>query len=166
MSEDSKSGCIVFLVVALVIMLLPVTWFAGVAFHLWGAVSTNVHSAVDVFQEQTEAHELLRKYEWFKDASAQLDKKKADIRVYDSRFANLKNAYSGQPRSAWSREDREQSNIWESEVSGIKASYNGLAADYNAAMAKINYAFCNRGKLPQGAETPLPREYKPYDYGD
>jgi hypothetical protein len=44
----------------------------------------------------------------------------------------------------------------------MKYSFNQLAADYNAQMAKINYAFCNVGQLPQGATTPLPREYKPY----
>ena len=166
MIRENKTGCTVAFVVVLVIIGIPVMWFAGVAFHLWGAASANVHSAIDVLQEQTEGHELLRKYEWFKDAAAQLDKKKADIRVYDSRFSGLKNAYSGQPRSAWSSEDREQANIWESEVAGVKASYNSLAADYNAAMAKINYAFCNVGRLPRGADTPLPREYKPYDYGE
>jgi hypothetical protein len=138
---------------------------SGFGLHMCGAVSTNVHSAIDVVQEQTEAHELLRKYEWFKDASAQLDKKKADIAVYQARFQALKDAYPNNPRSEWSREDREQTNIWEGEVAGVEASYNALAADYNAAMAKINYRFCNVGTLPKGADQPLPREYKPYDYG-
>ena len=63
----------------------------------------------------------------------------------------------------WPREDREQFNLWEQEVAGIKASYNMLAADYNAQMAKFNWAFAERGKLPEGATDPLPREYKPYE---
>jgi hypothetical protein len=58
----------------------------------------------------------------------------------------------------------ERLSIWQSEVAGVKASYNLLAADYNSAMSKFNYAFCNVGKLPQGAVEPLPREYKPYIY--
>jgi hypothetical protein len=144
---------------------LVVLAIASFGLHMCSAVNQNAHSYIDVLQEQTEGHELLRKYEWFKDAAANLDKKKADIQVYDLRFANLRKAYEGQGRTAWSREDREQSNIWESEVAGIKASYNQLAADYNAAMAKINYRFCNVGQLPQGANEPLPREFKPYDYG-
>ncbi len=74
----------------------------------------------------------------------------------------LKFDYAGKARSEWSREDREQYNIWISEVSGIQASYNSLAAEYNGAMAKINYAFCNVGQLPKGAIEPLPREFKPY----
>lgn len=150
----------------LVVLAITGITFLSFGLHMCGAVSQNAHSYIDVLQEQTEGHELLRKYEWFKDAAAQLDKKKADIQVYDRRFKNLKDAYSGQTRNQWSREDREQSNIWEGEVAGIKASYNALAADYNAAMAKINYRFCNLGQLPAGADRPLPREYKPYDYGD
>jgi len=152
----------IFIAICLAIVLCV---FASFGLHMCGAASKNAHSYIDVLQEQTEGHELLRKYEWFKDCAAQLDRKKADIQVYDRRFKNLKESYANEPRNQWSREDREQSNIWEMEVSGIKASYNSLAADYNAAMAKINYRFCNVGQLPQGADQPLPREFKPYDYG-
>ena len=52
--------------------------------------------------------------------------------------------------------------IWHSEVAGIKASYNSLAAEYNSQMAKFNWQFCNAGTLPQGATEVLPREHKPY----
>ena len=58
--------------------------------------------------------------------------------------------------------DREQMYVWMSEVAGIKANYNQLAAEYNANMAKFNWAFANKGQLPIGAEVPLPREFKPY----
>ena len=102
------------------------------------------------------------KYEWFKDASAQLDKKVADIQVYQSRLVDLNETYRSVPRQAWPREDREQYNVWSSEVSGVRTSYNSLAAEYNAQMAKFNWRFANAGDLPKGADTPLPREYKPY----
>lgn len=107
---------------------------------------------------------LLKKYEWFKDAAAQLDGKIATINMYDSRFVSIKNTYGKDSlnRKAWDRDDKEQWNIWQSEVTGIKASYNTLAAEYNAAMAKFNYRFCNVGDLPQGQTVVLPREYKPY----
>lgn len=105
---------------------------------------------------------LLKKYEWFKDAAAQLDKKIADIKVYDSRITDLKSSYEGVQRKDWPRDDREQLSVWMSELSGVKASYNSLAAEYNAQMAKFNWQFCNTGTLPQGASQPLPREYKPY----
>jgi hypothetical protein len=50
----------------------------------------------------------------------------------------------------------------QAEISGMKASFNDLAAEYNAAMVKINFAFINVGQLPQGATEALPREFKPY----
>jgi hypothetical protein len=99
---------------------------------------------------------MQRKYEYFKDEAAQLDAKVADIQIKkkqldrETKIANP------------DRTDREELMIHEQEFSGIKYSYNQLAADYNAQMAKWNYRFCNVGTLPQGATTPLPREYKPY----
>lgn len=105
---------------------------------------------------------LLKKYEWFKDAAAQLDAKRATIELYKARAAGMERAYAGRPRREWAREDREQMNLWEQELAGLKASYNALAAEWNAAMAKENYRFCNVGELPRGASAPLPREFRQY----
>lgn len=121
-----------------------------------------VDNGQKVVYDQFKPEELLRKYEWFKDASAQLDQKLSTLKIYQSKFNDLKQQYKNKSRSDWSRDDREQYNIWQSEQAGISASYNDLASQYNAAMAKFNYRFCNKWDLPQGAETPLPREYKPY----
>jgi hypothetical protein len=74
----------------------------------------------------------------------------------------MREDYKGQKRSSWDRTDKETFNTWEQELAGIRASYNGLAAEYNAQMAKMNWAFCNIGKCPPGSTNPLPREYKPY----
>jgi hypothetical protein len=115
-----------------------------------------------VAQEEFGPRAMLQKYEWFKDAAAQLEKKQADIAVYDSRLTGMKEAYTGVVKSAWPRDEREQFNIWVSELAGVKASYNSLAAEYNAQMAKFNWRFANKGDLPKGAENPLPREFKPY----
>ena len=121
------------------------------------------NEAADVAHEEFGPRELLRKYEWFKDASAQLDKKKADIKVYESRLSTMNETYEGVKRSEWPKEDREQFNLWTSEVAGVRASYNTLAADYNSQMSKFNWAFTNAGQLPQGATETLPREYKSYE---
>jgi hypothetical protein len=120
-------------------------------------------NGAQVVQQEFSPSAMLQKYQWFKDASAQLDAKVADMQVYDKRFRSLKEAYGSEPRSKWSREDREQFNIWQSELAGIKASYNSLAGEYNAQMAKFNWRFANAGQLPAGATVPLPREYKPYE---
>lgn len=126
------------------------------------------NEAAQVAQEELGPRALLRKYEFLKECHAQLDKKQADIKVYDARFANLKATYTDDkgkpiPRIKWAREDREQSNMWEAEYAGIVASYNDLAATYNAKMAEVNWRFTNIGDLPAGADEPLPRAYVPYD---
>lgn len=135
----------------------------GLAVFIAGRVLGWFGSAVQMATEQTDPAVMLKRYEWFKDAAAALDKKQADIQIYEKRFQDLKAEYGSTPRKEWAREDREQWSVWQSEVAGIKASYNGLAAEYNANMAKANYAFTNVGQLPKGAERPLPREYKPYE---
>jgi len=120
--------------------------------------------AVEVVNKEFAPSEMLRKYEWFKDAAAQLDQKQATIQSYEGRFISMKETYAQDSlnRRAWDRTDKDQWNIWQSEYLGIKASYNDLAAQYNSAMAKFNYAFCNAGQLPQGATVPLPRQYRTY----
>lgn len=135
----------------------------GVVFGLIGYVGGWFKETAQVAQEQFGPRALLQKYEWFKDAAAQLEKKQADVAVYDGRVKAMSETYKGLERQKWPRDDREQINVWASEVAGVKASYNQLAAEYNAQMAKFNYSFANVGELPKGATIPLPREFKPYE---
>lgn len=116
----------------------------------------------EVAHQEAGPKALLNKYMWLKEAHAQLDKKQADIKVYQSRLQDMEDSYKDQPRSKWAREDREQYNTWSSEVAGVKAGYNELAAQYNAKMSEVNWKFTNVGDLPKGATEVLPREYAPY----
>ncbi len=134
----------------------------GVVTTLIGIPMGWFNEAAKVTQQEFGPQAMLTKYEWFKDAAAQLEKKKADISVYEGRLTSMAEGYKGVERQKWARDDREQYNVWSSEVAGVKASYNSLAADYNAQMAKFNWRFANAGDLPKGAETPLPREFKAY----
>ncbi len=118
--------------------------------------------AGQVVREEFGPRAVLKKYEWFKDASAQLDAKVANIDAAQARIKSLHDTYAGTPRTQWARADLEQYNLWQNEVSGLKANFNGLAAEYNAAMSKENYRFTNVGDLPQGATKVLPRQFKPY----
>jgi len=149
-----KTLLVIALVIGLPILLLTLT--IGARGCQW------MGKAVDTVAKEVDPANLLRKYEWFKDAAAQLDKKRADIDVYQARLTQMEKDYEGTPRKDWDRTDKQQMSVWQSEVAGVKASYNALAAEYNAQMAKINWRFCNRGQLPKGAENPLPREYAPY----
>lgn len=121
-----------------------------------------VGKAAAVAEQQLDPALLLKKYEWFKNVAAECDKKLADIEVYKSRLNSMERDYEGTSRKDWDRTDKEQFNQWETEVAGVIASYNGLAAEYNAAMSKINYSFTNIGSLPKGASEPLPREVREY----
>ena len=138
-------------------IVIPLT-LIGMIWWGFGWFSNAGKVAFDEFSPEA----MLEKYEWFKDASATLDKKMADVKVYEKRVTDMKDAYEGVSRKDWARTDLDDYNLWTSEVAGIKASYNSLASQYNSEMAKFNWRFANVGELPKGATQPLPREYKPY----
>ena len=94
---------------------------------------------------------LLKKYEYFKDLSAAIDKKRADIEVYQTEISSYNKD-----------DDKFYIEQRKSELLGIIVMHNQLCAEYNSAMSKFNYRFTNVGDLPEGAVEPLPREYKPY----
>lgn len=142
-----------------IVILMAVGLGLGVVGHAFGWFGQAARLAGTEFGPV----EMLRKYEWFKDASAQLDKLHADIGVYDQRRKALLETYRETPRAQWPRDDREEWNLIESEVAGVKAAYNELASQYNAQMAKFNYRFANAGELPKGADRALPREYRNYE---
>jgi len=113
------------------------------------------NKAKNVVLEQIEPNRMLKNYEYFKNLAAAIDKKYADISVYNSLISDADKS---------SKEDRDALRQRQNELLGIISMYNNLCAEYNAAMAKINYAFCNVGKMPDGltAFDALPREFKPY----
>jgi len=152
--KNDKAMSDILIVLAIVGIIGIVCVFAVIMFFAGGAAK--------VAANELEPSVLQQKYEWFKDASAQLDAKIANIEVYQGRINRLQNTYNGTPRNQWNRADIDQINLYESEVGGIKASYNSLAATYNAEMVKWNWRFTNVGDLPQGSTKVLPREYKPY----
>lgn len=96
---------------------------------------------------------LLKKYEYFKDLSAGIDRKRADIEVYKE---DLSTANRITKDGEFYYQQRK------SELIGIISIHNGLCAEYNSAMSKFNYRFTNKGDLPESNMEPLPREYKPY----
>jgi hypothetical protein len=98
------------------------------------------------------------RYQKFKDLAAALDASQADIDMYSARLEALEVI----PRSKQDRLDKQEIQQVRAELIGVRSKYNRMAAEYNAAMAKINYRYANVGMLPEGAE-PLPREYRVYE---
>lgn len=99
---------------------------------------------------------LLKKYEYFKDLSAGIDRKHADIEMYQEEIKELVKNNDN------SKEDKFYLQQRKSELIGIISIHNGLCEEYNSAMSKFNYRFTNAGDLPATNLTPLPREIKPY----
>lgn len=140
-----RAAQVLFFLFLLGLCLVPMSctlgWFSG---------------AANLVQEQTSPKELLRKYEWFKDASARLDAINQNVLNYQEQ---IKDAKKEADPDRWDKQSLAQ---LQREYLGVKQAFNNLAAEYNAAMSKFNYQFCNAGTLPQGATVPLPREFKPY----
>lgn len=106
--------------------------------------------AQDVVQKEFSPSAMLKKYEYFKNLSSAIDEKRATIDVYESQLKGIKN-----------HEDYQYQQV-QAEMMGLISMHNSLCSEYNSAMSKFNYAFCNKGDLPATNLEPLPREIKPY----
>jgi hypothetical protein len=106
--------------------------------------------ATNVVEKEYSPSALLKKYEYFKDLSSAIDEKRATIDVYESQLSGVKDHESFQYQQT------------QAEMMGLISMHNSLCAEYNSAMSKFNYAFCNKGDLPASNLEPLPREIKPY----
>jgi hypothetical protein len=106
--------------ILLIILILGVIGIVGKGCGMAGFF---VNDAVKTAKKEFSPSELLRKYEWFKDASAQLDKKQADIKVFEVKLTE----FDGLTRKEMDRTDKEQKAQWQVEVAGIRSSYNDLA---------------------------------------
>jgi len=95
--------------------------------------------ASQVAHEEFGAKAMLTKYEWFKDADAQLVKKEQDTIAYQSKINSMKDFYGNSTPQEWSRQDREQLWLWESELTGVISSYNYLCQEYNSQSNKFNW---------------------------
>jgi hypothetical protein len=153
-----KTLQIIIGIVAIGVVLILLSIMGFVCNHLENAGK----SASKVIEKEFYPEALLKKYEWFKNTSAVLAKKQADIQIYSSKIQSMKEDYSDTKRKDWDRTDKETFNQWEQELAGIKASYNSLAAEYNSQMSKFNWKFTNIGECPPGSET-LPRNFASYE---
>ncbi len=126
----------------------------GIVVSATGYVFGWFSEAANVAKQEFGPRAALQKYEWFKDASAQLDKKVADIEVYKTQLNSIN-------PDRMSRTQQEQYMLWKREVAGVTASYNSLAAEWNSQISKFNWRpFL--ASLPNGATELLTKEYTPY----
>lgn len=131
---------------------LAILFVLFIGFTIFGAATGVVSTVVD------EAGAQFERYQKFKDLAAALDAQSADIDIYNARLARLEEI----PRAERHREERQEIAQVSAELTGVRGKYNSMAAEYNAAMAKINYRYANIGDMPKGAD-PLPREFRLYE---
>lgn len=104
--------------------------------------------AAAVAKEEVGPRAALKKYEWFKDASATIDEKFHTINIYEQNKKDMFVDYESIPRKDWDRLDKRQYNQWAMEITGIKASYNKVVKEYNAASSKFNWDLFNTDEIP------------------
>lgn len=130
-------------------------WLIGISILtiVFVSIVRSCGNTADTIHKEFSTSALLNKYEYFKDLSAAIDKKRADLNAYKANLQDYKITDKD------SRFYYEQSKA---EAMGILMMYNQLVSEYNSGMSKFNYAFCNVGTLPASNLEPLPRDYKPY----
>jgi len=131
---------------------------AGIAiFGSVGLVFGWFGEAASVAREEFGPRAAMQKYEWFKKTAGELSKKQADIAIYEGRVTQMEKDYEGTKRKDWDRVDKQQMTLWQSEVAGVKASFNGLAAEYNARSQMFNWSAFDTSEHGE-----LPRTFKAY----
>ena len=132
-----------------------VAWLVGVGIITIICISVlrSCADTANVVHQQFSASALLKKYEYFKDLSAAIDSKRADLNAYKATLQDYK---------IKDKDDKFYYEQSKAEAMGILMMHNSLVAEYNSGMSKFNYSFCNVGTLPASNLTPLPREFKPY----
>lgn len=138
------------LVIILCFIVLPFCIVGGCALNFFG-------NGVATVSKEFSPAETLRKYTYLKSVAAQLTAKKQSIEILVASQNKFKEGFS-KPIDQWPRDVRE---IWfqrETELAGLKMSFNTLAGEYNQLMSQFNWRFSKVGLLPHGAEQVLPGE--------
>lgn len=124
------------------------------------------NEASETAYQETRPLALLNKYRYFKKVAANLESQKADIMAMEATRETWEKRYANLPLEKWPMRVQEQYDQRLTELNGLKANFNSLAAEYNRAMADLSWSFCNVGKMPAGfpedAQTPLERRVATY----
>lgn len=101
-----------------------------------------ISSSANVAKKEFGAEAALKKYEWFKDASNEIERKQNDISIYENKIEKL------------CKDDKSNNcMIMQEQLFGLISSYNGLVADYNSASSKFNWDLFNTENIPTNYKT-------------
>lgn len=132
---STGKSLLAIILVAVLMVAIPVSCSAA------GLIGTFFGEGRQVIKEELGPRAMLKKYEWFKDAAAQLDKYKADIVNFQEQIDDLRADYEGVPRKDWDRVDKQTMSQYKQQRTGVLAMYNRLAAQYNAQSNKVNWQY-------------------------
>ncbi len=113
-------------------------------------------SAAVVVKEEFGPEAALRKYEWFVDTSAAIEKTDADIVLFEQRRANVEVQFIdtyGADKTTWpmsvQAQYNQQAGTARDDLLAVVSNRNGIVRDYNAQSEKFNWApFLTRDDLP------------------
>ena len=122
-----------------------IIWKIALVFVFIGALSFGfglIGSTAKVAKKEFGAEAALKKYEWFKDASNEIERKLKDISVYENKIEKL-----------CSNDKSNNCMIMQEQLFGLISNYNGLVADYNSASSKFNWNLFNTENIPTTYKT-------------
>lgn len=96
-------------------------------------------NAAKVAHQEFSPEAMLKKYEWFKDASASIDKQSVNLDAYERNIKGYLSDYEGVKKMDWPRDDRQAYNQLRAEYQGMLQMYNSTVAEYNAQSNKFNW---------------------------
>lgn len=119
------------------------------------ATCNYLHSGARVIQKEFSPEAMLKKYEWFKNQSAAIQKAQKDIANLKAE-SDIKGQYeqdNGKDHSKWSplalNSYQEELSLNKQQRLAQVSNTNSLIAEYNAQSAKFNWAgFMTRDDLP------------------
>jgi hypothetical protein len=106
--------------------------------------------------------EAQRAYEWLAETAAALDAKRATIETMAAGIRDIEARMGDAAPASWPRHVFDEHRQSARELRGVVQSYNRVAAEYNAEMARWKERFATRQGLPAGATRPLPRTFEPH----
>lgn len=126
---EPKESTNVFKYITMFTLVLIFIWV--ISFFLGAAASV-----ANVAKQELGPQAALKKYEWFKDTSNELNRKLTDINIYEQRTSKC---YKFTPNKC---------DIIEEQLFGLKSNYNSLVAEYNSNSKKINWELFDAEDIP------------------
>ena len=129
-------------------------WFLGIAIGIlslpFHTASNLVQTAHDITDQTINADNAVYNYEWFK-------QQYEDIQAFQNKVVIAQDAVkefeaSGEPRSSWTFEDKNEDSRLRAIEQGLKSQLEDMIATYNARSKMANRVIFKDGLIPDTLE--------------